>query len=515
MSSPVEQASRPVAGLDAGGTAAPPAGPPITRTEPDALIDTVISKHKEISALARKLGGIPHNLTDLGNAERFVQAWGQDVLYDHTAGRWLLFDGRRYRPDETGAVFHLARATVRAIYVEAGMTEERDARKALDAWARASESAMRQRALLELARTDPVIAVTHRELDADPWTFNVLNGTLDLHTGELSPHRREDRLTRLAPVAYDPQAVPSRFLRFLEEITCGRADLQAFLQRYLGYSLTGSTREQCFGVFVGSGNNGKTTLNNLVGRCMGDYHGETPIETLMIQKGQSIPHDLARLRGLRLVTARESEQGQRLAESLIKSLTGGDKIVARFLYQHLFEFTPTFKLVMFTNHRPRVLGTDLAIWRRIRLAPFEYIVPEAKKNPELEHELFDAEAPGTLRWLVEGCLDWQRKGLPASDTVKAATAEYRASEDTLAGFFEEHCILDDDASAASTALYARYRTWAEQAGEHTMTQTAFSLALREKGFQKWPSSRRHAGFEGIGLQPEAEPAGLFPRERSA
>jgi putative DNA primase/helicase len=480
--------------------------------EPDALIQTIIARHKETAALVRKHGGIQRNLTDLGNAERFVQSWGQDVLFDHTAGRWLLFDGRRYRPDETGAVFHLARATVRAIYNEAALSESKSEREALAGWAKSSESAMRQRALLELARVDPVVAVTHKDLDADGWLLNLLNGSLDLRTGELQPHSREDRLTRLAPVAYEPQAVPERFLRFLDEISLSRTDLQAFLQTYFGYSLSASTRDQCFAVLWGSGQNGKTTLVNLVTRCMGDYSAETPVETLMIQKNQGIPNDLARLRGLRLVTARESEQGQRLAESLVKALTGGDKITARFLHQEWFEFTPTFKLVLFTNHRPRILGTDLAIWRRVRLIPFSYTVPEDRKNSDLEKELFEAEAPGILRWLVEGCLEWQREGLPASDTVKAATSEYRSEEDTLSGFLAEHCILENGASAASATLYRRYRSWAEQAGERIMTQTAFSLALQERGFSRWPN-KRHAGFEGIGLQPEADPGNLFESER--
>lgn len=226
--------------------------------EADALIATIIAQHKEANALVRKMGGIQHHMTDLGNAERFVQAWGQDVLYDHTAGCWLLFDGRRYQPDETDAIFHLARATVRAIYSEAAFAEDLDTRRVLATWAKASESAMRQRALLDLARSDPIVAVTFKEVDADQWILNVINGTLDLRNGELCPHRREDRLTRLAPVAYDPQAVPARFLAFLEDITLGRADLQAFLQRYLGYSLTGSTREQCFAIFWGGGYSPRT-----------------------------------------------------------------------------------------------------------------------------------------------------------------------------------------------------------------------------------------------------------------
>ncbi len=471
--------------------------------EPDALINTVLSLHRESTALLRAASGVKFNRTDQGNAERFVRAWGQYVLFDHTAGKWLLFDGRRYRPDETDAVYHLARATVRAIYHEAGDDELPAERKALSDWAKSSESAMRQRALLQLARTDPVVAVTHRDLDADPWQLNTLSGTLDLRSGELHPHRREDRLTRLAPVAYDPQAVPERFLRFLDEITCGRTDLQAFLQAYLGYCLTASTREQCFSVFWGVGQNGKTTLVNLVARCMGDYQAETPIETLMVQKGPSIPNDLARLRGLRLVTARESERGQRLAESLVKGLTGGDKLVARFLHQEFFQFTPTFKLVMFTNHRPRIFGTDLAIWRRVRLVPFEYTVPEEKKNQDLELELFDAEASGILRWLVEGCRIWQHEGLSASDTVAAATAEYRNEEDALSGFLAEHCMIDAALSAPSTTLYKRYKAWAEAASERIVTQRAFSLALQERGLTKWPDSRRHAGFDGIGLRPES------------
>jgi len=329
----------------------------------------------------------------------------------------------------------------------------------------------------------------------------VANGTLDLRTGELRPPRREDLITKASPAGFDPAATCPQWLAFLDRIMQGNAELIGFLQRAAGYSLTGNTSERAFFICHGTGANGKSTFLDVLKTLLGDYATTTAAETIMLKRYNAIPSDVASLKGARLVVAIETEQGQALAEILVKSLTGGtDEIAARMMYKDWFSFRPTFKLWLGTNHRPEITGTDNAIWDRIRLIPFDVTIPAAEQDRGLAEKL-KAELDGILAWAVAGCLDWQRGGLRPPELVKAATAEYRAEMDALAAFLDEICLVAKYASVTSTDLYKAYNDWAKATAEKPLTSKAFSARMKERGYKtngRAPNGRYL--YQGLGLR---------------
>lgn len=439
------------------------------------------------------------HLTDLGNAERLVARHGQDLRYCHNWGKWLVWDGRRFAIDETGEPDRRAEETIRSIYAEAAEVEDKSERKALVDHARRSESRNRLQAMVALAQHK--CPVRSGDLDSDPWLLNVANGVLDLRTGELHAHARERLCTKLAPINYDPGAVCPTWDAFLSRIMSGNSNLVAFLQRAVGYSLTGNTSEQCLFILHGTGANGKSTFLTTIGALLGDYAAQTPTDTLMVKRGESIPNDLARLVGTRFVTAVEAEEGRRLAESLVKQLTGGDKITARFMRAEWFEFTPRFKVWLGTNHRPAIRGTDHGIWRRIRLIPFTVTIPESERDPDLPEKLRE-ELPGILAWAVRGCLEWQRSGLGVPDEVKRANDMYRAEQDVLAGFLDQCCVVAEGARAKVGDVWEAYVSWS---GER-ISPKALSQRLQERGFR---SKKGRAGVRfwlGLGLLDDSQVA---------
>ena len=434
-------------------------------------------------------------LTDLGNAERLVDRHGDDLRY--SCGRWLTWLGGRWVWDETGEVSRRCAETARSIYLEALEADKRTAVR-LRAHAKRSEASPRLRAISEIARAQHPIPVAPEALDADPWLLCCTNGTVDLRTGILRPHRREDLATRQVPVAADPDAECPRWWAFLERVFGSNGDLIRFLQRAVGYSLTGLTREQCLFILWGSGANGKSTFLEVILSLAGDYGCSTPSETLMASRGDSIPNDLARLRGIRVVKAVESEEGRRLAEGLVKQITGDDMISARFMRAEWFDFKPQFKLWLATNHRPEIRGTDDGIWRRIRLVPFTVQIPKEEQDPNLAAALQE-ELPGILSWAVRGCLEWQRMGLNPPEEVLAATDSYRSEMDILASFLGECCVLGEGCKAGSSDLYQAYTTWCERSGEKPVTQRRFGRQLTERGLEK---AREHPGrtvYKRVGL----------------
>jgi putative DNA primase/helicase len=449
------------------------------------------------------------NLTDLGNAERFISHHGENVRYCYPWRKWLLWSGARWERDESGRVYKLAKETVRSIYREASEEEDEERRKALVKHARASESESRIHAMVELAK--PEIPVSPDELDADPWLLNCESGAIDLRSGELREHRRVDLITKMAPVEYDPAAAAPTWEAFLERVLPGE-ELRRFVRRAVGYSATGSTSEQCMFIHHGPGANGKSTFQETVSAALGDYAMRTPTETLLVKRPGGVPNDVARLKGARYVTASETEEGRRLAESLVKDLTGQDTISARFMWAEWFDFKPTHALHLSTNHKPEIRGTDAAIWRRIRLIPWAVTIPPAEQDRKLAEKLRD-ELPGVLAWIVRGCFEWLREGLQAPEEVRQATGRYRAEMDVLAAFLDEECLVADDAHASAKALYSAYKAWCEENGERPESQRRFGGRLKERGFE---SGRMTTGprkgasvWYGIGLLggPEGPPPG--------
>jgi P4 family phage/plasmid primase-like protien len=441
------------------------------------------------------------NLTDLGNAERFVAHHGEAVRYCYPWRKWLVWTGARWERDEAGRVYRLAKETVRSIYREASDEEDEARRKALAKHARASESETRIRAMVELAK--PEIPVSPSELDADPWLLNCENGTIDLRAGELSEHRREDLITKLIPTTHDQEATAPTFEVFLERILPSEP-VRRFVQRAVGYAATGIVSEEILPILHGVGANGKSTLINACMEALGDYAIQAAPDLLLAKRG-SHPTELADLFGARFVASVEVDEGRRLAESLVKQLTGRDPIKARRMREDFWQFDPTHTVFLATNHRPEVRGTDHAIWRRIRLVPFTVTIPRAEQDKALPEKL-RAELPGILRWIVEGCLAWQREGLGDPDEVAAATGQYREDMDILAAFIADRCVVHPSTSAGATPLYNAYKEWCEEHGETKEKQTKFGLRLRERGFRDDRDSKtRRKIWRGIGLFNNEDP----------
>ncbi|MDP2859298.1 MAG: phage/plasmid primase, P4 family [Bacillota bacterium] len=454
-----------------------------------------VSDETEVLPSPLSSGEIP--LTDLGNGQRFARDHGMDVRYCWAWGKWLLWDGSRWAQDAGNGVFALAKQTIRGLGGDASRELGDERRKGLLSFALKCESEMRLRSMVSLARSEPGIPVKPEDLDVDPWLLNVKNGTVHLRTGELKPHRRQDLITKLAPVQYDPHAPRPAWDTFLKRVTSGDKGLAAYLQRAAGYALTGDTSEQVLFLLHGSGANGKSTFLSALGHVLGDYARQMPAETLLLKRNNSIPSDLAALRGARFVAAQEVEDGRRLAESLVKQLTGGDKVAARFLFAEWFEFVPTCKIFLAANHRPRIMGTDLAIWRRVKLLPFTVTIPEDERDPHMPDRL-KAEGPGILAWAVEGCLLWQAVGLGKSEAVSVATEQYRQEQDVLGGFIEDCCLVDPIGKAAARELYAAYVRWCETSGDKPLSQRAFGMKLRERGFVQTRTMNARL-WEGLGL----------------
>jgi len=442
----------------------------------------------------------PENLTDLGNARRLVTLQGQDLRYSSQLG-WLTWTGQRWEQDVSGVVERLAKATVRAIYREAAVCDDKDLREKIASHAQRSESDARIKAMIALARTEEEVIVRQADLDTDRWLLNVDNGSVNLKTGELRAHRREDLVTKVVPIAFDPEAVCPTWLCFLERVADGNQDLIRFVQKSVGYSLSGDTREQCFFILHGTGANGKSTFISVVSALLGDYAKQTRTETLMAKRGDQIPNDIARLAGARIVSAIETEGGRRLAESLVKQMTGGDHMTARFLHREFFEFEPTFKLWLAVNHKPRIVGTDHAIWRRIRLIPFAVTILENERDPDLSEKLKE-ELPGILAWAVRGCLAWQTQGLNPPKSITAATDQYRNESDVIASFLDECCKKGPDYEVRKAELYEHYMEWCQKSGERPLSKKEFGSRLMEKGFSD-DRNRKVRFWRGIELENDA------------
>jgi putative DNA primase/helicase len=484
---------------------------------PDGILQVLRTENKrcdppldeaELAKIAHSMAryepdGESFNLTDLGNALRFVALEGKHARYCAPWGKWLLWDGHRWRIDEAQEIELRAVSVIRDLLRQAAAAESDEQRKMLAKYARTTESRRARRDLL--ASAAPYLAVAPDELDCDPWLLNCQNGTLDLRSGELRAADPNDLITKMAPVDYDPDAECPAWLAFEDQICGGDRALVAFKAQAFGYGLTGDVSEQVFFLHYGTGANGKSTELTAIRDVLGeDYAFHTPTETLLAQRYGSVPNDVARLKGTRFVTAVESEAGRRLAEALVKQLTGGDTITARFMRAEWFSFKPTHKIYLAANHKPEIRGTDYAMWRRVRLIPYETTIPLEKQDKHLGDKLA-AEATGILAWLVQGCLDWQRnKGLTPPQAVVKATESYRSEMDILGDFVEDCCVLAPGAQVTVREIYDAYLKWADDNGEkERLSKTMFTLRLTERGIARARLGPKQVrGYQGIGLKGE-------------
>lgn len=346
-----------------------------------------------------------YRLTELGNAERFAAEHGELVRYVPAWRKWIFYDGKRWKVGADEQIRKKAHQTVKGLYALAAQESDNDVAAKLAKWAATSCRSASITAMLK--ESAPLMAIDPGMLDADPYLFNCGNCTINFTTGKLQAHRREDFLTRISQINFDPEAKAPTFERVLHTSFAGNQNLIGFVQRYAGYSMTGSQKEQCMAIWCGPGANGKSTILNPIAEALGEYAQTTRPEALMVRRGEGIPSDIAKLKGARLVSAAEAEDGHRLAESAIKQMTGGEMIQARALYQDWFEFVPQFKIILCTNHKPIIREDDHAIWRRIRLVPFDVTIPEVKQDRDLADKL-RKELPGIFD------LDRGRRGYVAT-----------------------------------------------------------------------------------------------------
>jgi putative DNA primase/helicase len=418
--------------------------------------------------------------TDTSNAFRLMREYGADIRYIAAWKKWIIWTEGRWKADEGYLIHDRGLAMVRGIYEELLKTADYRDRIEIEKAATQSEAVRRRKAFIEAASWIPELNVTPSDIDTNPWLLNVENGTIDLKTGEFREHRREDMISKIAKVKYDTRADCPVWKQFIREIMNCNTDLIIFLQLAAGLALTGDTSEQVMFILYGSGANGKSTFLNVLMRILGDYAIATPTDTFMRRKGDQISNDIARLRGTRLVTTTEAEQGRRLSEPLIKQITGNDAMTARFLYGEFFDFIPTFKIFMATNHKPVIKGTDHGIWRRIKLIPFTTTIAEEKQDKHLEEKLLE-EKSGILNWLLAGTGMWCEKGLATPQAITRATEDYRNEMDVLGNFIKECCVQNPGVSVRARELFKVYQTWCDENNEHACSERFFGLRLKELG----------------------------------
>jgi putative DNA primase/helicase len=434
-------------------------------------------------------------------ALRFADNHASGARYVAASNRWLFFDGKVWRHDETRMVFTHSRIVCRAAAREAAaLTDKPTLPKSI-------ASAKTVAAVENLARADLRIAARQDQWDADPWLLNTPAGVVDLRTGALRAHRAEDYMTKTTAVG--PAGECPMFLAFIDRIMARDDELIAFIQRTLGYCLTGITSEQAIFFAYGTGQNGKGVLTSIVSWILKDYCCATPIETFTESKSDRHPTEMARLHGVRMVTSSETESGRYWAETRLKELTGGDKVPARFMRQDFFEYKPQFKPFISGNHKPRLHSPGPAMRRRLNMIPFAVEIPAAERDLDLVDKL-KAEASGILQWMIEGCLAWQTSRLAQPLAVRKATDEYFASEDGVQNWIADKCDIMATASTKSSELFASWKDWAQSAGLHLGDSKSFREELERLGFSH--IHRKNGNFfNGLFVRPD-ESRPRFPDE---
>jgi len=466
---------------------------------------TRLENHKQRGANGWLLEALSEKLprTDLGNSRRFVLYIRGNIYHDFNRNKWRSWDGTRW-VEGASAIIEAAKEMVRyELPKEAKSIEDEGKRKEFYQHIAKSQSARAIKAMIDLARSESEIQADTSEFDTQPHLINVSNGALDLRTGELRPHRREDFLTKLIPIAYDPHANCPKTDAFLHRIFAGNKNLIAYFWLVLGYILTGETGEHAVFIFYGTGKNGKSVAVNLIFALLGPYGTSIKTEALMAHRftgASGHNEDIANLRGMRFVAAVETDIGQRFNESQLKQLTGGDLITASRKHEHNITFRPDFKLVIQTNHKPTVEGTDFGFWRRIKLMPFNETILNNEQDAHLIDKL-KAELPGVLTRAVQGSIRYYANdGLGTPPEVAEATEEYRAEQDTLGMFIADKCDLGDGPEVTFKDIYDVYTMWCESRKERPKSSKFFAASMRARGFKSKRTKRGNV-WQAIGIRP--------------
>jgi putative DNA primase/helicase len=460
----------------------------------------------QLQKIARSIGSkdpstSEENLTDLGNARRFVLQHHDRLrsVLTKKSYPWFVWTGTHWEPDRTGEAMRLAKQTVRSIHSEAERTSDEEQRAMLQQHAFKSESAERIRATIDLAKTEPEISIREEQLDRDSWLFNLQNGTLDLTTGKLLKHKKTDYITKIVPIEYQPKARAPRWEAFLSEIFADDKALIGFIRRAMGYTLTGDVREHVLFFCYGQGRNGKSTFLEVLRELTSTYSIQADFATFQSSRNEGPRHDLARMRGARLVTAIEAQADRSFDGTVLKQMTGGDTVTARHLYESSFEFRPQFKLWLAANHLPLVKEQTEAFWSRILMIPFTVVFPPHLRKKNLGRQLIK-ELPGILNWALEGCHEWRRNGLMAPDTVRRAITDYKEEYDIVGEFFRERCKLSRSEWTPRSALYQSFADWwQETRGRNPLSHTAFNRLINERTDIRQSKRDNVRGWRGVGV----------------
>jgi putative DNA primase/helicase len=418
--------------------------------------------------------------TDAGNAENFAALFGEDVRFNRTAEKWVIWNNARWEYDDLGRVEQLANQTARAMLKNAADIDDDDKRKKAAAWALGTENLMRGRAMLIKAQSLPQIAVTVSTFDTHPMLAAVHNGTLDLDTCTLRESRRTDYITKQFGTAYDKNADCPRWKQFINEVFDNDATTIRYVQAAIGYSLTGDTREQCLFLLHGNGRNGKSTFLEVMSMLMGDYAEVTGFSTLDAGTKSEQSNDLAKLSGARFVTIVEADEDRRFNEAKVKSVTGQDTITCRFLHKEFFSFRPQFKIWLAMNHKPIIRDMSDGMWRRIKFIAFNQSF-KGREDKTLSTKL-RAELPGILNWALEGLRDWKTNGLIEPQKVTDAVNEYRLESDVVAQWIEDMCEIESKYTMVLEHGYMSYKVWSEARNDRPMTMQAWSRRMTERGY---------------------------------
>lgn len=426
-------------------------------------------------------------LTDLGNAERLVAAWRGRIRYCPQRRKWLVYDGKRWAWDETAEIDRCARSSARQIYAEAAATDDKERRDAIRRHAHKSESASSLRAMVSLAQAEAGVPVLLSELDSDPYALNCANGTLDLRTGQLAKHSPSDLITKSTATIYDAAATSELWSAVLHGATGGDTDLEAYLQRFVGYALIGEPLERVFGFLYGPPGTSKSTIIDGLHAAMGDYAHAAGFETWLQQSNVGGNRgDLVRLAGARLVTSVEVQNSARWDEALVKRVTGGDEIVAAAKFEGEVSFRASFTLLLAANDAPSAREEDAGLWARMRRIPLTAQIPVDKQDPSIKGKLRQPEhAAAVLAWAVAGCLAYQAHGLGSCKAVEESTAAYRRENDAFAEFIEENLVFEDLVRTTRQALRNRYENWAKETGrKRLLSAKEIAKRLRARGAEE-------------------------------
>jgi len=446
-----------------------------------------VEEVKRIVANASQYGkaAMPLELTDAGNAKHMAELFRDELRYVVDKQEWIRWNGRYWAPAnyDVDMIAYAKRTAASIKEVASTIADTQAQREALE-HAKQSAGAARLRAMIDLLPSEPGIAISSDKLNNQPMLLPVANGVVDLATGKLLTPDPAWLLTKATTVTFDPQAICPTWELFLKVVCNGDKELIRFLQRAVGYTLTGKTTEQCILLLLGRGANGKSTFLNILRALLGEYAAQAQAEIILDRKIKSsgaATEEIARLAGKRLVAISEIEDGRSLNEAQVKVLTGGDWITARLLYKGSFEFLPTHKLWAAANHEPIITGTDLGIWRRILKVRFSVTIPKEKRDPELESKLL-AELQGILNWALQGTKYWQQEGLNPPEVVIKATEEYRSDMDYVEGWIQERCVRSTDARLLFSEGYPDFSAWATDLHGAKYTKKRFGQLLKEKGF---------------------------------